>query len=264
MPLWRRRRAPAPSRSPLPEAVAERFPLPAFALLSGGDLFDPGGGRSQGDALLAEAAVSERVRFSKPAPSALVDHVRAELVRQLAGHAALAARMRAAKPIVVDIVPSAEVMIRRGFPRRVARSAAGLFWNPKDAPEARIALRADHLEREGGDTLVVHEYAHAIHALGMSERERRILQGALRRVFPDPQDQTEAFAIYSERELMRREGFTKGERACPGVYGRCRRLWDEEHAFAAFVKKLYRPGAPVRAGDRQRRQAIAWRRFAGG
>lgn len=261
---WFSRDKPTRDALTLSPEAAVAHPLPAFALLRGGDLFDRDGGGRLGDRQAAEATVERRVRFERPASRRLVDRVRAELTRQLEGHRALAGRMASALPIHVDIVASAQEMAARGYPARAVRGAAGLFFAPRGADQGRIALRADALEAEGGDTLVVHEYAHAIQRLGFTPSEQDQLREALVRVFPHPADQAEAFAIYTERELMQREGFTKGEAACPGVYGACRRMWREEHVFAAFVKKLFRPGAPVRAGDGERRAADAWRRFSAG
>lgn len=250
-----------PSARHLGDDVAHRHPLVAFRLLDSGDLFDGGGDRADG-LRAAATAVDATIRLDER--DALAARVRGDMIRQLAGNPRLAARMAAAKPIRVDMVATAREMVARGYPRSVSAHAAGMFWDHPDWPAARIAFRRDRLEAPEGRSLVVHEYAHAIHYLGFTEKERAVVERALRPVFGHPADQDEVFAIYSEREFLDRETFSALERAAPGVYGLCRSQWSEEHAFAAFVKKLYRPAAKIRAGDRERAAALKWRAFSGG
>ncbi len=256
-----------PEGGHLAPEVAAGFPLPAFALLRNQDLFDPGArasvaGDSANGERAARAAVEATIRWGRA--DALAEPVRGEMIRQLSGNPRLAGRMARAKPIRVDIVGSRSEMVALGYPRSVAGHAAGLFWDREDWPEARIAFRRDRLTAPEERTLVVHEYAHAIHYLGFTRQEREVIAAALRPVFGHPADQDEVFAIYTEREFLDQASFSALERAAPGVYGVCRQRWSEEHAFAAFVKKLYRPGASVRAGDQGRSAAQMWKRFTGG
>ncbi|MEO1339308.1 MAG: hypothetical protein AAFV29_26955 [Myxococcota bacterium] len=252
-----------PSARHLDPAIARKNPLVAFAVLRSGDVFDAGdSAAAKGTTEAATAAVDATVRWS--AEDAQADAARADMIRQLSGNARLAARMAAAKPIDVDLVRSRADMVARGYPRSVAKHAAGLFWDHPDWPRARIALRKDRLGTEEEETLVVHEYAHAIHYLGFTADERKVISGVLAPVFGHPSDQDEVFAIYSEREFLDRRSFSRLERSAPGVYGVCRQQWSEDHAFAAFVKKLYHPASGVRAGDRERRAAMKWKAFSQG
>ena len=256
-----------PAAGHLDVQLAAQYPLVAFALLRNGDLFDAAAGLSATSAsLAAQHAIAQTVDFGDDATRfpELVTAIRRDMTRQLSGNPRLAARMAAAKPIRVDLVAHARDMVARGYPRSVARHAAGLFWDQPDWPHARIALRRDRLQSAEEQTLVFHEYAHAIHYLGFTRQERDWVADALRRVFAHPADQDEVFAIYSEREFLERDAFSALERAAPGVYGICRQQWSEDHAFAAFIKKLYRPTERVRAGDRERSAALKWKAFSGG
>lgn len=258
-----------PETGHLDPKVAARHPLPAFALLHGGDLFDPSRPRGCGDLERANEVAARALRFRAagdvgPSEPSGARRVRADVARQLGKNPTLAARMAAAKPVRVDLVGSTREMIRLGYPSSVAKDAAGLFWDAPRWDAARIALRTDRLDDPAERTLVFHEYAHAIHHLGFTAEERKLIEGVLRPVFSHPADQDEVFAIYSEREMLGAEAFSSLERAAPGIYGICRRQWDENHVFAAFVKKLYDPGARVRAGDGARAAAERWRKFSGG
>ena len=251
-----------PSAGHLDPAIAARYPLNAFTLLHSGDLFDAGAPPPADGLSAAAAAIDSSVRFTAEGP--VVDRIRGDMVRQLAGHPLLAARMAEARPVRVDLVDGARQMVALGYPRSVARHAAGLFWDRPDWREARIALRRDRLESPDERTLVFHEYAHAIHYLGMTVEERALVTRVLGPVFGHPADQDEVFAIYSEREFLDERSFSALERAAPGIYGLCRTDWSEDHVFAAFVKKLYRPALKVRAGDRERAAAQRWKAFSGG
>ena len=251
-----------PDGSHLSAPIAADHPLSAFALLKSGDLFDAGRPTAADGPQAAQAAIDASIRWSRPDP--VEAQVRTDMVRQLSGNPELAARMAKAKPIAVDIVGSRREMIALGYPRSVARHAAGLFWDRPDWPNARIALRRDRLLRPEERTLVFHEYGHAIHYLGFTAEERALISDALSRTFGHPADQDEVFAIYTEREFLDERAFSELERAAPGVYGVCRQQWSEDHAFAAFIKKLYRPALKVRAGDRERSAALKWKAFSGG
>ena len=249
-----------PEAGHLDPAVAARHPLVAFSLLDSGDLFDSVQGGAGDGLSLAASAIDSSIRWAKEGDA----RIRGEMVRQLAGNPQLAARMAEAKPIRVDLVDSREHMVALGYPKSVARHASGLFWDHAEWSCARIAFRQDRLDRPEERSLVVHEYAHAIHYLGLTSDERARITRALQRVFGHPADQDEVFAIYSEREFLDEKTFSDLERSAPGVYGLCRQQWSEEHAFAAFIKKLYRPKSRVRAGDGHRSAGLRWKAFSGG
>jgi hypothetical protein len=246
--------------------AARAHRLPAFTLLEGGDLFDAGGTTPDPKGLdEALATVEQQVTLRDHAGQAgQADRVRADMVRQLAGNPALARRMRAAKPVVVDLVDNVAEMVKRGYPRSVSRHASGLFWDKPDWEYARIALRADRLDLDVEKTLVFHEYGHAIHYLALTKQERDLIYAALRPVFGHPADMDEVFAIYTEREFLGPAGYAALEKKAPGIYGYTRRQWKEDHAFAAFVKKLYFPHKAVKAGDQGRSAHQQWQRFMGG
>ena len=248
------------------ETLALRYPLAAFALLRGGDLFDretPPVAQLSGLELAAQA-VAKTVHFEVGRElEQSVGRVRAEVTRQLAGNPELSQRFMLTKPIRVDLVRSRQDMVAMGYPRRVSQTASGVFWDQPKWGAARIAFRLDRLELTQERTLVFHEFAHAIHHLAMSSKERELITQVLRPVFGHPADQDEVFAIYSEREFLGVEAFSKLEQAAPGVYGWCRRQWNEDHIFAAFVKKLYHPLQRIRAGDRDRAAGRRWKSFLG-
>ena len=213
-----------PRASHLSAQIAAKLPIGAFALLRGGDLFDAGGRGGGSDLELAAQVARDRLSFADTNPEA-ERRIVGDLTRQLAGNPVLARRLAAAKPIAVDVVSDGRELLRRGYPRTVARAAAGIFWDRPEWPSARVALRLDALARPAERTLVFHEMAHALHALAMSEKERELIARALRPVFGHPADQDEVFAIYSERELIGAEPFSKLENSAPGIYGYCRRQW---------------------------------------
>lgn len=255
-----------PTATPVDGAAARAHRLPAFTLLEGGDLFDAGGTRVDPRGLdEAAATVEEKVVVQDHAGQpGQAERVRAEMVRQLAGNPALARRMRAAKPVVVDIVASTGEMVKRGYPRSVSRHASGLFWDKPDWVRARIALRADRLDLDVEKTLVFHEYGHAVHYLAFTREERDLIYRSLRPVFGHPADMDEVFAIYTEREFLGPAGYAALEKKAPGIYGYTRRQRKEDHAFAAFIRKLYFPHKSVRAGDQGRAGHAQWKKFMGG
>ena len=255
-----------PEASPLDAQAARAHRLPAFTLLEGGDVFDAGGAKADPGGLdAALATVEQCVVFKDHAKTAgQLDRVRADITRQLAGNPSLAGRMRAAKPVVVDLVSGVREMVRLGYPRSVSRHASGLFWDKPDWPHARIAVRADRLDLDVEKALVFHEYGHAIHYLAFTKEERKLIYQVLRPIFGHPADMDEVFAIYTEREFLGPTGFAALEKKAPGVYGYTRRQWQEDHAFAAFVRKLYFPHKPVVAGDKGRAGHAQWQKFMGG
>lgn len=252
-----------PEATTLDEKAASTAPLIAFQVLRGGDVFEPKDASPPEDGVdLARQWLKERVRVKRHfTKGALKDRVLAEMTAQLSGNLALIERMRRAKPLVVDIVPAGKALSRYGYPENVVESAAGLFWDHPSWPNARIALRAEHLEIEG--TLVAHELGHAIHYLAFTHDERELVYKVLRPTFGSRAAMDEVFAIYTERELC--EDFTEAERRAPGIYGITRRAWNEDHLFTRFVRKLYFPYKPLAGKEAREREAgRKWTRFSVG
>ena len=229
-----------PEARPLPNAIAKRWPLPAFAVLGGGDLFDgtgassaPTAGENQRD---LNRYLRSHIDIAAEAPTA--SRLTAILGKQLGDNASLVGRLREGKPIDLVVASGGQGWQELGLPGWMAPHAAGVFWDAPDWPRAKIALRGDALDRRG-DVLVAHEMAHAIHYIAFSEQERRIIYRFLQPVFASRAAMDEVFAIYSEREFA--SGFTDSEKAAPGVYGLTRSQWSEDHVFTRFVRKLYFP-----------------------
>lgn len=240
-------------------AIAGRHPLGAFAVLRGGDAFEGASSVELADGSLARAVADERLEVRRNGcDKALVARVRADAARQLAGNAALAARMRAAKPIAVDLVPEGRELARYGFPPQVYEGAAGLFWDQPSWPEAKIALRAEHLLRD--PVLVVHELAHAVFTIALTKDEQDLVYQTLRPTFGDRASMDEAFAIYAEREFV--DSFGDDEKRAPGVYGFTRRQWSEDHLFTRFARKLWWPKRPL-AGPKLGGSRGGWSKWSG-
>lgn len=236
-----------PEASPIDAEVAKRLPLGSFALLAQGDVFESVGGKPPPDGRKrARAYLDAKVKVvPHGAPAALVEQVLGELERQVAGSPELLARLNAARPISIDLVPPGAPMKKLGYPASVSPRASGLFWNQPDWTEARIAYRQ---ERLGVDpALVVHEMAHAIHFLAFTEDERAQLYRLMLPTYRSKAAVDEVFAIYSEREFL--PGFGAREKQAPGVYGVARQRWNEEHVMTRFVRHLYFPYKPL-AGPR--------------
>ena len=233
----------SPEAAPLDAALARKHLLSAFAILEGGDVFELRGGKPPADGP-ARAAEYVRARLEllvHGAGPALLERVRKDVARQLAGNVALCARMALAKPIAVELIPPGVSMAKYGYPRAVSANASGLFWNHPDWPRARIALRQDRLELE--PHLVFHELAHAIAALAFTEAERTAMHRSMLRTYRSINAVEEVFAIYSEREFT--GGASSDALRAPGVYGVARQRWSEEHLFTRFVRNLYFPYKPL-------------------
>lgn len=231
----------------LTEAQARAHPIAAFALLDGGDVFEDLQGRPPPDGpTRARAYLDSHLRWVLHGASAAQQaYVTGEMVRMLSGNRALVGRMRLGVRLRVELLPPGARWGRYGYPPQVSPNALGLFWRQPDWPEARLALRQDALDEE--PVLVVHELAHALHALAFTREERAHIDRALQRTWRSRADRDEVFAIYSEREFL--PGFTEQHREAPGVYGVARQRWHEEHVFTRFVRHLYFPYKPL-AGPR--------------
>jgi hypothetical protein len=149
----------------------------------------------------------------------------------------LSKRLTLSKPIDIDVVTSTKALYKLGYPRSIAQHAAGVFWDHPDWDRARIGLKQDQLSTL--PALVFHEFAHAIHYLAFTQSERELIYRLLRPSFGSRAAMDEVFAIYSERELA--GAFNDSAKQAPGVYGATRRLWNEDHVFTRFVRKLYVP-----------------------
>jgi hypothetical protein len=248
-----------PEATPLDEADAT--PLAAFTVLRGGDSFEHAAAPPAEGMARARAYVDAQVSIKRHfAPRAVADQVRADMAVQLSANLPLIERMSRAKPIVVDLVPKKKAMSRYGFPDNVVPNAAGLFWDHPSWSTARIALRVEHLATE--ETLVTHEFAHAIHYLAFTKEERDFIYKVLRPSFGSRSAMDEVFAIYSEREFC--DDFSDAERRAPGVYGITRRQWNEDHQFTRFVRKLYWPHKRLAGREsKERAGARAWKSFSG-
>jgi hypothetical protein len=179
------------------------------------------------------------------APDAVVRRVREELARQLSGNLQLIARMQAARPLTLELIPPGHPLAKYGYPKAVSPQAAGLFWDKPEWPRARIALRQDQLETE--KYLVFHELAHAIQGLAFTQEESELVYRTMLRTYRSRAAVDEVFAIYSEREFV--PGVTAHDLRAPGVYGMARQRWNEEHLFTRFVRNLYFPHKPLAGGN---------------
>lgn len=239
--------------------VAKKFPLGAFAVLRGGDAFEGASSTELADPKLAHAFVDEKLDVRRNGcDKALVARVRADATRQLSGNAALAGRMRAAKPVVVDVVPAGRALADFGFPPQIYEGAAGLFWDKPEWNEAKIALRAEHLGTDA--VLVVHELAHAAFTIALTKDEQDLVYKTLRPTFGDRASMDEVFAIYAEREFV--DSFGDDEKRAPGVYGYTRRQWHEDHLFTRFARKLWWPKRPL-AGPKLGGSRSGWSKWSG-
>ncbi len=243
-----------PNAVSLDDEVGRLYPLHAFRLLETGDAFDPAPAALAADARAqalsyVEGQILFRNRGRRPAEGPTSEErVRTELVRQLGANPVLVERLKRGRPIQVDLIPPGHDMARYGYPRVVSRSASGVFWDHPSWESARIAFRQEKLETE--PLLVIHEMAHAIQALAFTENERETLYRSLLRTYRSPAAADEVFAIYSEREFT--VGFSEEDLRAPGVYGRTRQRWSEDHLLTRFVRNLYFPHKPLAGPGRGR------------
>ncbi len=243
----------------LDEAAAKALPLAAFRVLEGGDAFDGTSKSGTADPVRAQRFVAEKLLVRRNGcDKALVARVQHDVQRQLSGNATLVDRLLRGKPVTVDIVPPGDLMARYGFPPQVYEGAAGLFWDQPQWPEARIAVRAEHLPTD--PVLVVHEMAHCVQALAFTRAEQDAMYRVLRPSFGDRSSMDEVFAIYSEREFT--DAFSQDEKRAPGVYGYTRRQWNEDHLFTRFARKLWWPQKPL-AGPKLGGPRNSWSKWSG-
>jgi len=232
-----------PDAKPLTAEAGKKFPLSAFTLLEGGDVFEMVNGRPPADGQArAKAYLQKFVTVDRHGAGAeYEDRVRSEMVRQLQGNTQLISRLETGRPIAVDVIPENVAMAKYGYPKGVSRNASGLFWDHPDWPKARIAFRQERLLTEGH--LVVHEMAHAISFLAFTEEERDAVYRIMLPTYRVKVAVDEVFAIYSEREFQ--NAFRDIDKKAPGVYGMARQRWNENHVFTRFVRNLYFPYKPL-------------------
>jgi hypothetical protein len=250
-----------PEAVPLDEGSGKKYPLSAFTILASGDVFEAVGARPPPDGpAKALAYVDAKIVFhTHGAQPAVVERVRSEIVKQLSGNLQLLSRMNQARPIEIDLVPENKGIASYGYPKAVAKTAAGLFWDDPKWSRARIALRQDSLTRT--PQLVFHEMAHAIHYMGFTKEERDLIYRLLLRTFGNRASADEAFAIYSEKEFLD-QSFSDRDYKAPGVYGFTRQRWDENHVFTRFVRNLYFPYKKL-AGHPTGSGGGGWSQFSG-
>ncbi|MBX7098497.1 MAG: hypothetical protein K1X89_12365 [Myxococcaceae bacterium] len=237
-----------PDAAPLDPQTGRRLPLHAFSLLAEGDAFEVAAGAPPKDGpARARQYASAKVRVeANGCPPALVEAVLAELTQQLQGAPQLVARLEAARPIAITLVPRGKSMAAYGFPKGASARASGLFWDHPSWPTARIGLLATALESER--MLVTHEMAHAIARLAFTHDEQERIYRLMLPTYRSRAWVDEVFAIYSEREFV--PEFTEREGHAPGVYGMARQRWDERHVFTRFVRALYHPHRPLAGSTR--------------
>jgi hypothetical protein len=232
-----------PDAVPLDPETGRKLPLFAFHLLRAGDAFEvtagkpPPDGRARARAYLAARVKIRRHGALRP----MVNAVQEEMTQQLEGNPQLVARLQAARPIEVDLVPPGRPLASLGYPAQASGGVSGLFWDHPSWAHARMALRQDSLEKERA--LVIHEMAHAIQRLAFTQGEQDVIYRLMLPVYRSRTWVDEVFAIYSEREFLTH--FTEREGHAPGVYGLARKRWDERHVFTRFVRNLYFPFKPL-------------------
>jgi hypothetical protein len=245
-----------PKSGGLEAAHAKTHPIVAFATLTGGgDAFV--GTNLAADLAGAQKAAAACLRFERGCDKGWQARVVGDVVRMLTTNPRLAGRAGVMKPVTVTVVPAGTLLCDVGFPRAINERCAGVFWDHPRWSEARIGLRAEHLEKD--PALVVHEYAHALHHLAFTMAERKAMDDVLLPVWGHRSAVDEVFAIYSEREFV--PAFSTADKQAPGVYGATRRQWSDDHLFTRFVRKLYFPGRPL-AGE-QAPKAASWKKFLG-
>ena len=236
-----------PDAVALDAELAKTLPLHAFALLDSGDAFEvvngapPRDGKAQAKAYLA-AKVTVKAHGASPELAATVKE---EIALQLLGNLQLINRLKAARPIAIDLVPANKSMAAFGYPKGASARAAGLFWDHPTWPEARMGLLQTALVSERA--LVTHEMAHAIQRLAFTQAEQDSIYRLMLPTYRHRSWVDEVFAIYSEREFL--PSFTEREGHAPGVYGLARQRWDERHVFTRFVRNLYHPHKPLAASS---------------
>jgi hypothetical protein len=262
-----------PDAQSFSEAEAKKYPLAAMQVLAGGDVFENTGGHTNGLAMVQDY-IQDKVKIRRnDCDESLELKCIQDMIRLIRHNPFLVQRLASCIPIEVDLVPEGKTLPQYGFPKQTTPSVSGMFWFQHDWDAARIGLRADRLSST--KALVAHEFAHAIHYLAFTKKERELIYTVLRPTFGSRSAMDEVFAIYSEQEFLTggkknnpdsstgaQSAFQDAGKAAPGVYGFTRKQWNENHVFTRFVRKLYYPqekpaGSGLAGGN-------AWKKFSGG
>ena len=213
--------------------------LTAFSLIRGGDLFERTGAKKHEkttkqmiDAYCTKKIIPRRNSVSQDVMDVAIKGV----LRVLAGNPAVCLRMMIAKPIQVSLIPQGQDFRSYEFPRNTNPRAAGIFYNKKDAEHALLGLREEYIIEK--PWLMVHEMMHAVHLMGMTAKEREMIDTFLMPVYRSRRWIEEVVAIYAERAFGAK--YTPEELASPDLYGKTRREWKNEAVFSLFMSELLR------------------------
>ena len=215
--------------------------ISAFSLIRGGDSYVPPPSRVQKPTPpeLLEVYRSQRLVLEPHrAPEPVVEAALQGILSVLSGQPAVCRRMLLAKPIRLILAPEGGDFRALGFPPNANPRALGLFYNDDRSEHALLGLRQERILDE--PHLMVHEMTHAIHFLGLSERERKDVDDFLLPVFLSRRIIEEVFAVYAECAFGAR--YRPEELEGSSVYARARRDWNEDQVFARFVRELLKPG----------------------
>ena len=166
-----------------------------------------------------------------------MDAALAGVLRVVSGNPAICLRMMIAKPIVVSLIPKGQDFRAFDFPRNTNPRAAGIFYNKKEADSALIGLKEEYVLEK--PWLMIHEMMHAVHLMGMTSKEREIIDTFLMPVYRSRRWIEEVVAIYAERAFGAQ--YTEHELASPDLYGKTRKEWKDGAVFSLFVSELLRP-----------------------
>lgn len=166
-----------PDAVPLDELRAKKLPLHAFALLESGDAFDLAQGAPPKDGRArAEAYFAAKVKVhAHGAPSELVKVVREEAVAQLLGNVQLVARLEAARPIEVDLVPAHKRMSAYGYPKGASSRASGLRRSGQTHDAERYRARETGAGRRWTRTGASTRGRFAVRRRELAHRRRRLV-----------------------------------------------------------------------------------------
>jgi hypothetical protein len=220
------------------KASASELALSAFSLVRGGDLFERKSKPARTDPALLDTFLGEQIRFvGNKAAKEECEAATKGVLRVLAGNPALCKRMLLAKPIKLIIIPKGRDFREFEFPPHTNPHAAGIFWNSSKTEIALLGLREELIVAK--PWLMVHEMTHAVHFLAFTQKEREDIDGMLLPVYRSRRWVEEAVAIYAERAFGAEYG--EDELNAPGLYGKTRRDWNDQHVFALFIEELMRP-----------------------
>ena len=237
---WQKRLAATTGQRAEKTEAQRALQLTAFSLIRGGDLFERSGSKKHEatDADLLRKYSDERLRpVANQLSPELMDTAIAGVCRVLAGNPAICLRMILAKPIDVLLIPQGRDFRSFGFPPNTNPAAAGIFYNKQSAARAMIGLREEYILKK--PWLMIHEMTHAVHLMGMTAAERKIIDDSLLPVYRSRRWVEEVVAIYAERAFGAE--YTASELASSDLYSKTRREWTDRSVFSLFVSELFRP-----------------------